>query len=76
MGIDQRRDIQARIELAAVLALHTHLKAANDGLARQLFAQLRMQIVVIVVGPVGVGGIWPTRSCSLQPVIWQKAAFT
>ena len=55
VGVNQRRDIQARIKERTVLALYAHLKAADDGFARQLFAQLRLQIVVIVIGPVRVG---------------------
>ena len=55
MGIDQRRDVEAGVELAAVLALHAHLEAADDGLAAELIAQLQAQAVVLVAGPVAVG---------------------
>ncbi|CAM3914362.1 hypothetical protein ACAN107058_19800 [Paracidovorax anthurii] len=55
VGVDEGRDIEARVEQGAVPAPDPHLEAAHGLLAAQLVAQLGVQGLVLVLGPVGVG---------------------
>ncbi len=53
--VDQRRDVQPRIEHAAVLALHAHLEAAGQGAAVQFLLEPLVHDLAVGLEPVGEG---------------------
>ncbi|MDT4839712.1 hypothetical protein FQZ97_735090 [compost metagenome] len=53
--VDQRRHVQARIEHAAVLALHAHLEATGQGAAVQFFFEALVHHLAVGFEPVREG---------------------